>query len=159
MERMQRKRRKREMMDPRAGKIDGGGRPVLWIERQRNIRDKMPSRNCQNMQVWFMECIQEKTDCMEEEEMDQYTNETLAGIQRLRDECNEFLGMAMGEKADDTLADVIMNSVDWEDLLSDLRQYYASNHEWVSCQECRLNRIGEADECVRGCKKSVALVE
>ena len=87
---------------------------------------------------------------MDECEAGAYATYVLAGIERLREECGEFLDTAMNNGSD-SLADAIMNSVDWDDLMSDLREYYESNHSIVACDKCNTIRIGEVDECV-ACK-------
>ena len=107
----------------------------------------MPFYGCDNIQCWFQACIEEKYDAMDECEAGAYATYILAGIERLREECGEFLDTAMNNTGG-TLADAIMNSVDWDDLMSDLREYYESEHNIVACDKCNTIRIGEVDECV-----------
>jgi len=54
---------------------------------------------------------------------EEYASRVLVSIESLREECEEFLEMN-NTNAGTTLVDAIMNSVDWEELLSDLRDYY-----------------------------------
>ena len=63
-------------------------------------------------------------------EGEEYASRVLVSIESLREECEEFLNTAMNNtNAGTTLVDAIMNSVDWEELLSDLRQYYSDESD------------------------------
>ena len=61
-------------------------------------------------------------------EGEEYVSRVLVSIESLREECEGFLEMATNN-AGRTLVDAIMNSVDWEELLSDLRQYYSDESD------------------------------
>jgi len=93
----------------------------------------MPFYARDGIQEWFRVCIEEKTDAMGEDETGVYVKHILANIENLKEECGEFLNMAMNNDSD-SLADAIMNSVDWTDLTSDICKYYSEDYptmDWV----------------------------
>ena len=95
----------------------------------------MPFYSHDNLQCWFQTCIEEKIESLSRDPDDlhifalDYINDTLQNKETLKDECEEFIQMAIETKDMGTLLSAIMNSVDWDDLLDDLRDEYKSKIE------------------------------
>jgi len=85
----------------------------------------MPFYDTDNIQCWFYTAIEEEFEYFQSEdkkEVAEWHQRVLYSQRSLYDECRELIKTHYMPNEYITLLDAIMNSVNWEELLKDLRE-------------------------------------